>query len=415
MQISCACCSQIEPANITWTRSQAVVQPLNSNTEVAGFTTPWQYAQGYFLTGLVASASIPFWQLKWSSSITATAETVGTANPRYVAKMAPIRFRVGDSGFSEFVSQNTRKMLSRQNVETAFRDLSPASDGHCGQSVVSKVVVTPPIGTIYTTQLSGVKHVRMLVNSVDVTGIVSVNARANVPGSQVIACSPLTLNISPTAITADDVVEFDYWYEMSCTKSENFGGGQTFPASSPQPAIVGACPNSWYSLRPNLMFRAFFDSLNAQDKRATGDKYHLTFSDNGPGGATELTLESQADWSFEQVTSTMIQMTKTAGTGTGHRIWFNWGKEIPEIIVNKQITSPAVALFMRYLPANSGDYAQIDGASTPGIWDAQGSTAFTVRGVQSPNGWGGIGYMDSSIYPSQYYSSYPATITVEKV
>jgi hypothetical protein len=381
---------------------------------VAGFTTPWEFGLGFFLTGFVPTATTPFWQLKWSASVSATPATAGTSNPRYVVQMAPIRFRVGDAGYAEFVTQNTRQFLSRQSTETAFRNLSPASDGHAGAAVVSRVIVAPPLGTIYSTQLSGVKRFRMWVNGVDVTGIMTVNSRAVVGGSQLIACGPMTINISPTVITANDVVEFDYWYEMNCTRSENYQAGQISP-TGPQAAIVGACPNSWYSLRPNMMFRAVFNSVNVQSKRASGDKYHLTFSDNGPGGVTELTLEPQADWSFQQTTATMIQMTKTAGTGTGNRVWFNWGKEIPEIIVNKQVTSPVVAMFMRYLPADSGHYLQIDGASTPGVWDPQGSSVFNVRGVEAGNFWGGVGYMDSSTYPSQYFSSYPASITVEKV
>jgi len=411
-------CKQLESAPVistAWSRGQAIVGPLNSNAEIAGFTTPWVYSVGYFLTGLVPYATTPFWQLKWSTSITATPATVSTLNPRYVAKMAPIRFRVGDSSYADFVSRNTRNVFSRNRVETAFRDLSPASAGHCGDAVVTKVIVTPPIGTIYTTQLSGVKYVRMMVNSVDVTGIVSVNSLASNAGSLVVACSPITLTIAPTVITSDDIVEFDYWFEMSCTKKENFFEGQLLPATREQAAIVGACPNSWYPPRLNLTFRAVFDGLNPQAKRGSGDLYSLSFSDNGPGGVSHLILQPQDDWEFQQTTTTMIQMTKTAGTGTGDRIWFNWGREIPEITINKQITSPVVALFMRYLPASSGNYEQIDGASTPGVWDPQASTSFSVKGVEAPNMTGGVGYMDSSVYPAQYFAAYPTSITVEKV
>jgi len=414
MQLSCGCCIEpLPPVLATWTRSQTIVSPMNSNTEVSEFTTPWTYGLGYFLTGFVPAATVPFWHLKWSSSVTATPATAATANPRYIVRMAPIRVRAGDAGYTEFATRNTRQFLSRQSTETAFRNLSPAVDGHSGAAAVTRIIVAPPLGTIYSTQFSAVKHVRVWINGVDITGILSVNCRATAGGSQIFACGAMTINISPTVITSDDVVEFDYWYEMNCTRSEGYQSGHVSGLSA-EAAIVGACPNSWYSLRPNLMFRAAFNSLNVQSKRRTGDKYRLTFSSNGPGGVTELTLEPQTDWSFQQTTATMIQMTKTAGTATGNRVWFNWGKEIPEIVINKQITSP-VAMFMRYLPADSNHYLQMDGATTPGVWNPRGSSVFSVRGIEGPNGWGGIGYMDSSSYPSSYFSSYPTSITVEKV
>jgi len=415
MQLSCGCCIEPLPSvNIRWTRSQCLVGPLNSNTEVSGYTRSWVFGLPYLMAGMVPLSTIPIWHLKGTSGISATAETVATANPRFVEKMAPIRFRIGDTGWGGFTPTRVRQYLSQDRIETAFTNLSPPAAGHSGAALVTSVIVQPPLATIFSSAQSGVKFARMWVNGVDVSGVVAVNAIASAGGSQVFACGTLTLSISPTVITDDDVIEFDYWYQFSVTRSEGFYNAGNGIDGDPIP-VVGAAPESRERIYPNLQFRSTFNSLNAQRKRRSGDKYRLTFSSNGPGGVTDLTLEPQTDWSFQQTTATMIQMTKTAGTGTGNRVWFDWGKEIPEIIVNKQITSPVVAMFMRYLPSSSGHYGQIDGASTPGVWNPQGTTSFSVRGVEKPNGRGGTGYFDSSSYPSSYFSSYPTSITVEKV
>jgi hypothetical protein len=411
--------SPLTSVNIQWTRSQTVVEPLNSNTDVAGYTRAWTFGLPYVLETLVAFSNAPIWHLKGRTGISED-PTAGTpANPRFIAKMAPIRFRIGDTGWSNFTPKRTRQLLAQGSGsgETAFSNLSPPEDGHAGAAIVTSVTITPPLGTLYNSSQSGVKFVRMLVNGADVSGILSVNALANqYNGYGVYACRAATITISPTVITDDDVVEFDYWYLFSVTRSEGFyATGDNGIDGGPIP-VVGAATESKDLQYPQLQFRALFNSINVQSKRTAGDKYKLTFAGNPVGGASELTMESQTGWLFEQLSATMIRMSKTTGTGSGERVTFNWGREIAEIIVSRMGTMPpGSSPFMRFLPAASGDYGQIDGASTPGVWDPQGTTTFSVRAVMALTGLGGVGYCDSSRYPSNYFTGFPTAITVEKV
>ena len=154
-----------------------------------------------------------------------------------------------------------------------------------------------------------------------------------------------------------------------------------------------------------------------QAKQYTGDVYKLTFDANGPGGATTLNLQAQTDWSFLQTSASSVLMTKTSGTGTGEWVSLNWGKEIPEVRVKKNATPySGTNSIVRFLPASSGTYQQIDGSSTPGIWDPLSSTTFSVIGIN------GIdinsissGFFDASVFPAAAFTPFPASVTVEKV
>jgi hypothetical protein len=388
---------------------------LNGNTEVTGYSKPWVFGLPFILSGLVPDSSINIWHLKGPAGIDPTPETAGSANPRYVVKMAPVRFRIGDTGWGPFTPTLTRRYLNQANIETAFSNTSPPSAGHSGAATITSVAVTPPFGTLYNSALSGVKFASMWVNGVDVSGIVAVNALANQFGSALFACRSVVLSIAPSVITANQVIEFDFWFELSVAKTENFLNPATGVNTQSIP-IIGAAPQSQNLQRPNLQFRANFSGINVQAKRATSHKYKMTFNANGPGGVTELTFEPQSNWSFQQLSLTSIRMTKTAGTGTGDTVTLNWGREIPEIRVTKNVTMPSGAQpIVRLLPANSGHYGQVDGNSIPGVWNPAGTTTFSVVGVFALTGLGGFGFIDSSRYPMNYFASFPTSVVVEKV
>lgn len=407
----------LQPVSTQWTRSQCLVSPLNSNTEVTDYTTPWVWGFPFTLLDFVPTNQMPIWHLKGAQGISPTTATAGTANPRYVVNMAPVRYRIGDSGWQNFTPQRTRQYLAQliNNGEFAFRNSSPPTDGHSGAAAVTSVVVTPPFANYYKSVSSACKFVRMRVNGTAVSSIVSIDSRSNVKGIQNWHCNPVTIPISPTLITASDVIEFDYWYQLNVLKSEGFLFASNGIDGGPIP-ILGVAPESWNTQRPFAMYRASFSSINVQAKRTAGVKYKLTFSSNGPGGASELVMQPQTNWQFEQLTATRIKMTKTAGTGTGENVTLDWGREIAHMLIVRSVYLPVGSNpTVRYFPAASGHYGQIDGASTPGVWNATGSTTFSVRSILSPDGMGGVGYLDSSRLPASYFGSFPTTVTVEKV
>ena len=154
-----------------------------------------------------------------------------------------------------------------------------------------------------------------------------------------------------------------------------------------------------------------------QAKQYTGDVYQLTFDANGPGGAATLNMEAQANWSFVQTSSTSVLMTKTSGTGAGEWVSLNWGKEIPEVRVKKNATPYfGTNSIVRFLPADGGTYQQIDGSSTPGIWDPSSTTTFSVIAINGINiNQISDGFFDSSVFPSSVFTPFPSSVTVEKV
>lgn len=405
----------LSPVYVTWSRSQTLVSPLNSDSTVAGYDRPWTFGVPWNLGVLNLPATSQIWQLLKTPDIVATEGTAG--NPRWVVKMRPIRYRIGDAGFSDQASRFTRQYLGPQR-ETAFSSESPPAAGHHSGAITQSVVVQPPIATVYNSALSAVTHIRVLKNGTDISGVVSVNSTATlIPQWTFLrACRLVTVAISPQSISSDDVIEVDYWYKLSVTQNEGWYNAASGIDGRPV-AIVGAGMTSRDPRTQAFEWRAVFNGINAQAKQYVGDVYRLTFNANGPGGATTLDLQAQANWSFVQTTSTSILMTKTSGTGTGEWVSFNWGREIPELRIKKNTTPPyGTQPIIRVLPASSGDYEQIDSASTPGIWNPLSTTTFSVIGLNGTNFATLVnGFFDSSVFPASYFTAFPSSVTVQKV
>lgn len=144
----------------------------------------------------------------------------------------------------------------------------------------------------------------------------------------------------------------------------------------------------------------------------------FVFASNGPGGITELTMEPQTGWTYEELTAASFKMTNTAGT-----IWieFHWNKEIPVIIYNdvSKLGSPSgFGYGVRYRPNDSSDYdpfyvydpfltnPAIETAY--GIWNPAGTTVF-----------GHLWRQGGSIAPFTYANGnilstgFPSSISVE--
>lgn len=407
----------LTPVNVTWSRSQHLVSPLNSDSTVSGYDRPWTFGNPYTLETLNSSPTIQLWQLAQTPDLTPTEGTV--SNPRWVIKMRPIRYRIGDGGWTDPLSKATRQYLSWPSRETAFRSFSPPATGHHSGALITQIIVQPPIATVFTSAQSAVTHVRVLKNGVDLSGVVSVSGPADWNDGTAFRrqyCRAVTIPISPSEATDSDVFEVDYWFRLSVTRNEGWyfvtAGNNGLPV-----AIVGAGRTSRDARQNVREWRAIFTGINVQAKQYVGDVYKLTFDANGPGGATTLNLQAQADWSFMQTSATSVLMTKTSGTGTGEWVSLNWGKEIPEVRVKKNATPySGTNSIVRFLPANTGTYQQIDGSSTPGSWDPLSATTFSVIGIN------GIdinsissGFFDASVFPAAAFTPFPASVTVEKV
>ena len=407
----------LTPVNATWSRSQTLVSPLNSDSTVSGYNRPWTFGNPYTLEVLNGSPTIQLWQLSQTSDLTSTEGT--TSNPRWVIKMRPIRYRIGDDGWADSLSRATRQYLSWPSRETAFRSTSPPSTAHFATSRITSITVQAPIVTVFATAQSAITHVRVWKNGVDISGVVSVSGAANWSDATAFKrmyCRLVTVSISPTNLSANDVFEVDYWFKLSVTKNEGWYTATSGSGGLPS-AIVGAGRTSRDARQNYREWRATFSGINVQAKQYSGDVYKLTFDANGPGGATTLNLQAQANWAFSQTSATSILMTKTSGTGTGEWVSLDWGREIPEIRIKKNGTPYfGTNSIVRLLPASSGTYGQIDGLSTPGIWDPLSATTFSVIGINGINiNSISSGFFDASVFPSAAFTPFPSSVTVEKV
>lgn len=407
----------LTPVYVTWSRSQTLVSPLNSDSTVSGYTRPWTFSNPYTLETLNGSPTIQLWQLSQTSDLTATEGTA--SNPRWVIKMRPIRYRIGDDGWADSLSRSTRQYLSWPSRETAFATVSPPASGHHSGARITSIVVQAPIVTVFATAQSAITHVRVLKNGTDLSGVVSVSGAANWNDQTAFRrmyCRAVTVPISPTNASAGDIFEVDYWFKLSVTKNEGWFTATSGSGGLPA-AIVGAGRTSRDARQSYREWRATFNGINVQAKQYTGDKYKLTFNANGPGGASTLTLQSQANWSFAQTSATSMLMTKTSGTGTGEWVSFNWGREIPEVRVKKNGTPYfGTNSIVRLLPESSGTFGQIDGQSTPGIWSTLSATTFSVIGINGINiNSISSGFFDASVFPAAAFTPFPSSVIVEKV
>lgn len=251
-------------------------------------------------------------------------------------------------------------------------------------------------------------HYRVWIDGVDVTGIVArgtafphdIRINAEVP-NRIIG------GLMPVSIAAGSYqgksVWFDLWVTISVFNRPSDGDTSKWWTFLPMGQIT------YYAQH----YGARFNSANANANVFTGDQYRVTFSDNGPGGASTLDVATGGGWTLT-TTNAGFKLIK-AGTGA---IELNWAVESPVLTcsIDAKINSPltGASANMRYLPSGT-EYQHRNDNNTViqyGTWNPQGATVFT----QVARAFGSSYFTKGSanVLPS-YFTGFPSTITVEKI
>lgn len=341
----------------------------------------------------------------------------------WVRKLAPMRFKIDHlvgAGGSSIGWRLIRQVFESSNPEAGHSALTLPASSHMTPARLTHAKFPTrgfrrwlySTGSGWSTEAS-VTHYRIWIDGVDVSGVVSLGGSGIPLGTFVspgtsYASGGLTdaLPIPNDAHTAK-TVEVDFWILLD-TFGGPFVGSFEYPLIEIDPAPVFA--------------RAEFLSANANERRKSADKYRLTFSSGGP--ASSIVLEAQAGWTYSETAT-----SKTINNGSWE-ITLDWSREYVLLSVGEysQINSPANSgAIMRYLPADSGDYNGLQFRNTtiikPGVWNARGTTTFSIRQRQVAPAYGHLhefiteGGSPESVgtWPSSLFSAFPASIIVEKV
>lgn len=349
----------------------------------------------------------------------------------------PIRFRVHShsdgwkGGDSNTLVRNSRTLASPlEQLMFGLKDagismLTVGPDAHI--SPMQLTHIAPHLGCFYhmtTHQFfsnalilieAWVTHVRIWIDEVDATGIHEVNQRIVSAGPDQ---SRFYYGQQMAGVALDDPgvyesksVWFDFWVKVKLTQY----GGSFSPAGSVAQVFWAHSNGGWNT--PSLLY----SDPNAN--RAATDDYEFTLSTAGPGSATAVTtVDGQTNWTRIQ-SAYSYRMTWAGGgsSSLGGFILFDWGRETPwiQLAWNARLGSPSgangVAL---YFPEDSADYEAIVFASgyqyKRGVWDPSGVTTFRLAAVRVQNVWI-FRYSERVISMESYFTSWPQTISVEKV
>lgn len=392
--------------------------------------------EAYQWTELIADRTSPH---AWAADLPAlsSGEYLGTGlNYRYTWKMYPMRYTFGQIGNS--AASATANMMQTVENRYAWSSLTPPDASHLGGLNIARLTLPCPAFSIVNgtgaTNVSRATFIRVLVDDVDVTGIVPIsstvsvtaNFEAQTPNTDppITAVSfkplgdyvsvPITIDFDPNIFAVGKSIKWDVWFEIR--QERNSATSHTMTAVA-------------YHSYKNVFQRLVADSFaylgysDANLKRKNTDTYTLTFSDNGPGGASSLTFQATTGWEFVQQSITGYWMRHTA---TGDVCEMSWNHEHPEIRIYKtsQVNVPSGNYdgWLRYFPSASGHYDSVSllagvapgGSNDPyeyGVWNPNGSTTFEPQGrlYQFQNEY----FITLNHYPDPA-ANFPATITVTK-
>jgi hypothetical protein len=157
--------------------------------------------------------------------------------PPYEIRMKPVRWRLGSNrAFDEDYGSSVggghfteRRFFSLLNAFVTGSDRTPKISEHYSSLGRTLSLMPPFYESSMTDNGSKVTHARVLINGVDVTGVIPVLhpglfSVGGQPGRGLTAgagrfCNSITLNL-PVDIPHDATVEFDFWYVLSLSRFE---------------------------------------------------------------------------------------------------------------------------------------------------------------------------------------------------
>ena len=371
------------PIAFTWERQFRMVGPQSPTASLSAYSTDWNDGTGF-------SPAHPWGAFDYVF-----------AGPTFQSyKMKPMRFEIGDS--ASYASGTQIIGSFQKNVVVS--ESSPPLNGHLDSTTVSRVDL--PFG-IYASN-AGAQHsnaiwdyLELFRNGVSLGIIEPGLSTSFLFNSDWWACATLAAFNLTTPLT---VVESDVWaWDVYATAQSTFQAVMNVVTDYGAGSGFAAQAAKFWSTA------TMFGTSDVAGKK-------FVFASNGPGGITELTMETQSGWTLTIVSSTAIRMTNTAGTIS---ILFVWGVEIPYIEYQDSTKYNSPSSYnsqLRYRPADSGDYDPIyvTGAisETYGFWNPAAATVYSHlrrRTISGPPFWS---YTTSADSPA---SGFPSSITIEPV
>jgi hypothetical protein len=409
MQFSCGCCaSPAAPANFPVYRYMALVGPIapELGTENKAWTFPM--IQTSTATGFSHEAL-------WHSTDTVTSVDPRNGDRRWVYRMHPVRFRIEgyQSAFRDTII--TQRFSAPLFPITGLSSVLPTTASHVGLGITSARISNAGFNYNGFTSNGGLAegattHYRIWLDGVDKTGIVALTSPfghgqfTNTGNPRRIGGLMPTQSSLNFAGAAGKTVWVDLWIQITVLNNlaftqypNGFGGVQR--------AVM--C-----NLDPVCSFNnSEFLNGNVNAKREDGDQYKFIFSNAGPGGLSAIT-PSTSGWTMTSLASSQNHRNNSVGF-----LDFKWFTESPHIdlTINSQNNVPSGGgAIMRYMPVDTGHYQltlRSGNRMRPGVWNPQGVTVFQQVARQYLNGF----YVKGSReLPSNFYTSFPDTITVEK-
>jgi hypothetical protein len=318
---------QPPPLLIDTRRGIECIGPVFDGDSITGHTTDWRWdriiAQAYGNRG---------WAWTWF-------ETTFPVASLY--KMRPIRFACKAS--TDYYGAGSGGPSKRQ-----MSNLSPpaTSDGHFSGSIIDELSYGAGlIDTQRGNSASKIVATRLLVDGVDVTGIVAANVGMTViPGGVIpfggIISGALTITTSPVAVPNASTIWLDLWVE---NRLRGVLAPASYIISSEATGITDANAGPIITATGSLggVYRSDYTptmtsgKINVHRRLSLSDRWQLTFTGGTVGGAAALVMESQTGWAFLR-NGPLVSMTKTTGAGAGDQVTFRYDTETPEIMVRLQ-------------------------------------------------------------------------------
>ncbi len=441
---NCNCHCSGPPLWIPYQRRVDCVGPVSSGATVSGHTVDWVFDK---ITGGNFRWVQAWWGPHWCYYD--RSNTPGSPTFPATRKMKPIRWSLTNWQSSDFIWIGDDHMFFNAPSRLQKTNLAPpaTSDGHFSGSRISAVVIEQGLLT-GNADISPSRIVagRVLVNSVDVSGIVSLNVtftsqftQSRYKGYGVQASRAFTISLPSTvSLSGGETIEIDLWVEFIVVKDPTSFNPSLRPTRDDTlwSTLLGNgsfglwCPMMGAHGTHELYERTspfFFTAtpavtpgeINAQRRLRDSDTWTLTFSGTTFAGVSSLVLQAQSGWEFARQ-SGMIVMTQIPGSplppGTSpNRVEFRYDTETPEIRIQTTTGhSGGGGLGVRYLaPSPSYFDAHTTWQDANGPVTATGTNTFTpsIVNFRSSSGawqWWPFEYAESL---GTDLSGYPTSIT----
>jgi hypothetical protein len=277
---------------------------LNSDTSVSGYDHTWT----------AGASGLPFVDVQlYGASVTSSDLYSSSGGFFYELKTKPFRWSFGGYAGEHLYVSDVCHRYHAQNSS-----IGPTTSGHFNEIKVKEIRVVPPAaalaGTGGTLQLAQIAYARVWVDSVDVTGIVSVFE--SIPTSMSDLLQMLVIPLGSEILMSGLSIDIDFWFLVRT----RFASAITSGSQQLMSVSTTAYPHNGTNV---------LGMLYVQRTAGTHRTITCAFDRQGPGGTTTLTLSPQSGWSYTK-TKTHVEMVHTS---SGDKISWYYSEEVPYLLV----------------------------------------------------------------------------------